>query len=102
MDIWIRRRTLRVIMLEHDNASLNFWPKNIDKWPQNIVTWPQNMDIWPQNIDIWPQNIDIWPQNIDIWPEEFWPPPEGMVPNSGPPPKEWFQILAPPRRNGSK
>ena len=49
------------------------------------------MDIWPQNIDIWPQNIDIWPQNIDIWPEEFWPPPEGMVPNSGL-----------PRRNGSK
>ena len=29
------------------------------------------------------------------------PPPEGMVPNSGPPPKEWFQILAPPRRNGA-
>ena len=41
----------------------------------------------PKNIDIWPQNINIWPQNIDIWPEEFWPPPEGMVPNSGPPPE---------------
>ena len=59
--------------------------------PQNVDIWAQNIDIWPQNIDIWPQNIDIWSQNIDIWPEEFWPPP-----------KEWFQILASPRRNGSK
>ena len=63
---------------------IEIWTQNINKWPENIVIWPQNMDIWPQNNDIWPQHMDIQPQYIDIWPEEFWPPPEGMVPNFEP------------------
>ena len=59
------------------------------------------LKIWISGLKIWISGLKILIFGLKIWISSLNISISGQR-NSGPPPKEWFQILAPSRRNGSK